>query len=453
MNPISVFSLRRPVRTARNVMLARTCRGLLVAAVATFPTILSVSAQSADTPPVPGTRDATFAPVTQPVATVYTVLYEADGSGNDTVLAGGDTGYLQTNLLPTGNPEDTFVAPTYGSAIRLVFTAVPEVVNTTDGPLPKILLGGLFGQSALQIFQKAPAQNIVRISPDGTLDTDFAAGVGAGANGYVTSILPQADGKIVVGGLFTTFNTLPRLRIARLMNNGILDASFSASSIIDNEVLALAAGVTPFSSLPGGALSPDGTILVGGTFNHVGGLPITKLARLKSDGAVDTTFHPVIDERVNAIVVQPSGKIIIGGQFTSVNGRPALGIARLNPDGSLDPSFKTTVTGRTAGEPNPTAVYVLKQLSSRGAFKVYVGGNFSLLNGLPRPNLGLIDANGAVQPFNPGVNLPGQGIYDKVQAIAVQPKGEVLIGETLGPKVNKVDQPTLIRLIGGTATN
>ncbi len=429
----------------RGIRIAATARifpSLLAAAALTLPAAQSVLAQA------PGTVDTQFAP-TPVAATVYSLLFANYGTNDprNFILAAGD-GSFDENLQPSGYIKGNFVQPTFGAAERVIFTAVPEQVVSPGSPVPEILLGGIFGQSASQIAASTPAQNITRIQPDGTQDSSFVAGVNGGANGFVTSILPLGNGEIVVGGQFTTFNLQNRLRIVRLLHDGSIDSSFNNSSQIDDDVLALAEGIKPFASQPGGALTPDGTVLVGGLFNHVGGLPITKLARLNADGSVDASFHPVIDERVNAIVVQPSGKIIIGGQFTTVNGHPASRIARLNRDGSLDTTFTTSVSGLPAGEPNPVAVYFLRQLSSQGGFQLYVGGNFTQINGLTRRYLGLIDPNGKVQSFDPGTT-----IYDKVQSIFVQPNGRVLVGETLGPKIGKTYQPTFIRLFGGTKTN
>ena len=291
-----------------------------------------------------------------------------------------------------------------------------------------------------QTFDKVGAQNIVRILPDGTEDTSF--NVSVGANNFVTSILPLQNGNIVVGGQFTSFRGEARLRIVRLNNDGTIDETFNASSVIDNDVLALAEGLDT-------AGNADGTTLVAGSFNHVGGLPVTKLARLDASGNLDQSFHPVIDTRVLAITVQPNGKIIIGGEFTNVNGTPVSHIARLNRDGSLDTSFSASVTGEPAGEPNPVAVYVLRQLSAASSGKIYVGGNFTQIDGVTRRYLGLINPNGTVGAFDPGAN-----IYDKVQSIFVQPNnGRVLVGETLGPKIGKTYIRSYLRLFGATTTN
>ena len=107
------------------------------------------------------------------------------------------------------------------------------------------------------------------------------------------------------------------------------------------------------SSIRAVALQPDGKILVGGFFTTVGGVSRHGIARLNADGSVDGTFAaPFFVNRripiVHAIVVQPDGKILIGGEGFNV-GTTDYFLARLLPDGSLDPGFLLIQTNATAG--------------------------------------------------------------------------------------------------------
>lgn len=94
------------------------------------------------------------------------------------------------------------------------------------------------------------------------------------------------------------------------------------------------------------AVQADGKILVGGYFSSVGGSSRTNIARLKPDGSVDDTFHSSVTWRgcpncafVYSIVVQPDAKILVAGAFTEFGGEPRTNIARFNPDGSVDAQF------------------------------------------------------------------------------------------------------------------
>ena len=56
--------------------------------------------------------------------------------------------------------------------------------------------------------------------------TDLGFGNGDGPNGQINSTAVQADGKIIIGGQFTTYNGTGRNRIARLNADGSLDSGF-----------------------------------------------------------------------------------------------------------------------------------------------------------------------------------------------------------------------------------
>ena len=67
-----------------------------------------------------------------------------------------------------------------------------------------------------------------------------------------------------------------------------------------------------------------------------------------SFNSLDTGFNNAIeaDGRVITSIIQSDGKIIIGGDFTSYNGTSINKIARLNTEGTLDTSFTPgTVNG------------------------------------------------------------------------------------------------------------
>ena len=65
-------------------------------------------------------------------------------------------------------------------------------------------------------------------------------------------------------------------------------------------------------------------------------------ADILAAGDIDLTFNPTI-ERPGAgvfdVVLQPNGKSVIGGAFTTVSGLSRPRVARLNSDGSVDTDF------------------------------------------------------------------------------------------------------------------
>jgi len=154
----------------------------------------------------------------------------------------------------------------------------------------------------------------------------------------------QPDGKVIISGGFTSYNGVPRHGLARLNPDGSLDLSFDSS--LGASVIYPPSPTLHSHAPTALALQIDGRILVGGLFNTFNGTPRNSIARLNADGSLDPTFDPGTGveydgrlARVASISVQPDKKIIITGQFLTYNGTTRGGIARLNPNGTLDGSF------------------------------------------------------------------------------------------------------------------
>ena len=94
-------------------------------------------------------------------------------------------------------------------------------------------------------------------------------------------------------------------------------------------------------------VQPDGKILIGGGFTTLspnGGPPVTRnhIARLNPDGTLDNAFDPNANDFVNSIAVQADGKILAGGAFNganSIGGQTRNRIARLDAVSGLADSF------------------------------------------------------------------------------------------------------------------
>jgi uncharacterized delta-60 repeat protein len=154
---------------------------------------------------------------------------------------------------------------------------------------------------------------------DGT--TGLADSFNPSAGGIINSIAVQADGKILPGGSFISFApnggaTVTRNNIARLEADGSLDQTVDLS-IVGNVVYAI-------------AVQPDGKILIGGSFTTVLGVARNNIARLNTDGTLDTVFNPNSNGEVYSIAVQADGKILAGGIFSSIGGQSRFCIAALD---------------------------------------------------------------------------------------------------------------------------
>jgi hypothetical protein len=231
-------------------------------------------------------------------------------------------------------------------------------------------------------YDGAQAIRIVRLNADGTIDPGLATGVGL--NGSVRSIVPAGTqgGTMYVGGDFTTYNGIQRIRIMRLTANGSLDPVFGAGTGFDNTVHVIA---------PVGDGSGD--IYVGGAFTDYNGITVNSLVRLNADGTVDPAFVTGTGFNNTVFTVVPaadgSGDLYVGGAFTSYKGAPAHNLVRLNADGSPDAAF---VTGM--GFDNVVQIIAL---TDNGG--LYVGGAFTNYDGTPANGLVRLNANGVINPF------------------------------------------------------
>src|SRR6266446_5361163 len=57
--------------------------------------------------------------------------------------------------------------------------------------------------------------------------------------------------------------------------------------------------------------------------------------------SLDTSFNPLLNTGavVYVVAVQPNGRVLIGGTFSSIGGVSVANMARLNTNGTLDTSF------------------------------------------------------------------------------------------------------------------
>ena len=206
--------------------------------------------------------------------------------------------------------------------------SVKAMVVQTDG---KVLFGGSFlsvGSTTVNGFTRLNVDTLNGTYELASVDSTFnQGGAGVGAGSTINAIAIQSDGKILIAGTFGTYNGISRLGIARLNTNGTLDTSFDPITGINYNIYAI-------------AVQTDGKILIGGMFTTYNGVSRKGIARLNSNGSLDTTFNPGLGMAggnllVKTIALQTDGKIIVGGDFTSYNGVTRNGIVRLYGDSAL----------------------------------------------------------------------------------------------------------------------
>ena len=281
-----------------------------------------------------------------------------------------------------------------------------HVYVQTDG---RILIGGRF-----TTYDGVTRSGIARLNADGSLDTSFNPGTGT--VGSVYFVVELANGQILIAGDFTAYNGVAQSGIARLNADGTLDPTFAVGSGADGKAVFAFAGQV------------DGKLIVGGRFTTFNGTPRAGVVRLNPDGSVDNTFNPGSGTTGNSgngtngtydVVVQPDGRILLAGFFNAYNGTQSPGVVRVNTDGSLDASF---VVGNGVGRGN-----FAQTVSFLPNGQIIVGGNFIRFGNAAAPGIVRLNADGSIDAtFNAGAGAAGRS--DVIYAAIVQPDGKYVVG-------------------------
>lgn len=173
-------------------------------------------------------------------------------------------------------------------------------------------------------------------SPDGTSSAARAnlaafdlttgaliAGFTANTNGVVRS-LAASDGKLYVGGSFTSINGVSKGRLAAVdLSTGAVDRTWTADTN---------------SNVYGIAVSGS-QLYVGGSFSTVNGVGRSRMAAVTLASGAVTPYAPVMDNTVSSVAPDPvSGRVYIGGGFTTVNGVASPWLAKTDAAGQLLPT-------------------------------------------------------------------------------------------------------------------
>jgi uncharacterized repeat protein (TIGR01451 family)/uncharacterized delta-60 repeat protein len=324
-------------------------------------------------------------------------------------------------------------------------------------------------------YNANPRRGVARINIDGSLDLSFTPGTGA--NGPVTdvgiygslgtNVTSALSDKIVIVGIFSSFNNEPRKGIARLNPNGTLDGSFNPGAGV-----TLNGGPGIVRSL---ALQSDGKVVIAGDFTHYDGIARQSVARINADGSLDTTFDTGAGPNATVWTVAlletsppiTTGAGTAGGPAEDVNvidtggkqgtisvmanfyfvpdemriyyeGVRIFDTGLMGTPNGFDP-FSTNFTVNFG--PGQSTIVTIIMNEGSGLLgtvwdytasiqtvgedkKMMIGGDFTSVNGVAINRIARLNANGALDlSFN-----PGGGVNGTVRAIGAQGDNRILLG-------------------------
>jgi uncharacterized delta-60 repeat protein len=333
-------------------------------------------------------------------------------------------------------------------------------------PNGKIILGEDFTS-----FNGQTVQRIVRLNQNGTHDLSFPLySSPGGVDGPIRSSELQADGMVIIGGLFDNVHGVSLKNIARLDTNGLPDQSFAIGTGANNEVLSISSNgnrilLAGFFSnwngvnvpnmvciLPDGSIDqsfalpsqssvfvndlqllPNGKSYIAGGFTSYNGSNINRLVKLNYNGSIDTSFNigSGFNSVINRIAVQNDGKVILAGNFTTVNGVNLNRIARLNTDGNVDTGFN----------PGTAANAAIRSVSIQSDGKIIIGGDFTTYNGIVVNRIARLHTDGSLD----NTFMQGSGTNGSVLSSKIQNDGKILICGTF-TLYNNVSKRRFLRL-------
>lgn len=247
----------------------------------------------------------------------------------------------------------------------------------------KILIGGTTGDY----------NNITRLNEDGSVDNSFVPNVSFSA---ISSIAIQRDNKILVAGNSPTYLT-------RLNEDGSLDTTFNFTQMSNGTITKV-------------NVLPSGKIIIAGEFNQIENVLISGVARLYSDGSLDTEFDLELPPSIyiRTLEVQPDEKIIIAGQY-DLFGTQYRVFRRYLSNGFLDTSF------------NGDESYYIYDIEYQNDGKIMITGPFTEYFGVTRYNVARVNSDGSLDVTFNSYNLPQNGTTYTIFDVSVLDDGKYIL--------------------------
>lgn len=311
-------------------------------------------------------------------------------------------------------------------------TTLYDTVNVTTGSANSITanavndnfsavpVNGITGGATTSVYANDTYNGAVS-TPASLPDVSFAlvapisiSGASINAAGVIT-VPPNTP-----GGTYTLTYSL------RVIGNCSFSDTATVTIVVQNNTPAAPGADGPvYATL----VQPNGFIIIAGNFHNYNGVPRNRIARLKPDLTLDTSFDPNnvgFNDVVFALAFQGTN-IIVGGRFTATGtGQAKKNLARLTSSGIIDNTFANNNFQYTGTVPNGLSYVKTLALDSSG--RILVGGLFGNVNSYPgtaKNNIVRLQTNGNLDNTFSSILLVDSGVVNAIEVLSDQ---TILIG-------------------------
>jgi len=352
-----------------------------------------------------------------------TVSFQVDSNRN--VIIGGFDDFQGKPQVFKINSTD-YPASGFDPGYNYYDCGITSVDIQSDG---KILVGGSFGSYGSQYTSYVPVNCLLRLNPDGSLDTSFTCPelvgeyIGRCANPKVTAVLVQPDGKILVGGIFPPYNGAPSRNLIRLNSDGTIDNTFVTGTGTNAGINAISLRANGNILISASNVSPPNSFqpLVYNTYN------VNTFFELGSKGNL---LHREKSSRVDGkkILRRPDGKFNIIGESRSPYHR---GLKTINNNGTL--SINTNLFGGFDNKPIGWSGQIQPSSCQDGVIqsdgKIILVGDFDKYNDILADGLIRLNSDYSIDTsFNIGQSFAYKYGDPEIHSVALQPDGKILVG-------------------------
>lgn len=238
-----------------------------------------------------------------------TFVRTAEVQGNDIYLTGNFTTFNGVSCGPIVKMSSTL------TSLNATFNCPQNIGITNIVQMHVDSTGKVYA-----LGQTSNGYRIIRLNANGSFDRiiyDISTTLI-----HLTNFALQPDGKILIFSSENNNYVLTK-KLIRIDDTGLLDSSFNAFAVSDNNFLNNHDKLCL-------KLLPDGKILISFDYKY-NNRENSKLFRLNANGTLDTTFDStnVYNDLIKCVEVMNNGGILVGGYFRTIGNYQAGAIVKL----------------------------------------------------------------------------------------------------------------------------